>query len=250
MANYVRAKPDNLRTWFVENGIFPLIAAIGYAMTGLLNFWVGIILTVAASIFFARDLWNCKQRWAAAGVAAFIIVFLVMAFKPAPLVAILETPSGNYPTDREYYGVEWKTDYYPMNLVLSNGTDDDYEKFDLFVRASDYIARVGIDRSDTTNNCVAILENPEIDFILPELSAGGTTIPLFGKGENTASPIYRLRCDKIGYKSKVNFVFAMQSKPTWAILQTSYRLSSGRVLVKVFRQCFVQACPAMPLDLW
>jgi hypothetical protein len=62
MAKYVRADQDNLRTWVIQFGIIPLIFAVGFAMMGLLDFWMGLLLLTAATVIYAVDLMAHRSK--------------------------------------------------------------------------------------------------------------------------------------------------------------------------------------------
>ena len=70
MVKYVRADPNDIRTWIVQWGIVPLIFAVGFAMMGLLDFWLGLLLLTAATAAYVYDLWNKKQKRAIFATAA------------------------------------------------------------------------------------------------------------------------------------------------------------------------------------
>src|SRR5882724_95877 len=104
MAKYVRAESDSPRSWVVAWGVPALILAVGFAMTGFVNFWLGIALMALAVTAMSFDLWFKHQNWELKAkirsiVALWIgyLVFLWFAFVPAPLQVVIDVPPGNYP---------------------------------------------------------------------------------------------------------------------------------------------------------
>ena len=57
MARYARVEPDTLRTWAVQFGVPGLVLAIGFAMTGYANFWLGVVIMTLAVAALATDFW-------------------------------------------------------------------------------------------------------------------------------------------------------------------------------------------------
>ena len=181
-----------------------------------------------------------------------IIVYVViiwLAFVPAPLIVLVQPSDGNYLTDSEHLGIKWKSEYYPVNLVLTNETKNDFEKFYLYIQVSKPMAEVGVGKS--INTCVPSIVTPKVHFSLSQITANGTTIPLFGEGsDKTSSPYYKIRCDKVAANSNVEFVFAVLSgKPEWATIQATF-FAAGRDRVQVLPKCFSGSCLAMPKLLW
>jgi hypothetical protein len=232
----------------------PTVFAVGFAMTGLVNFWSGILLMALAAIVMIVDIWRNHVSWSRQNkiVGSIVIgagygVLLWFAFVAAPLNVLVNIPDGNYPTNQDVLGIKWKGSYYPVKLVITNETDVDFNSFDSYVRTSGQIVRVGIRRS--INQCVASLENPYMmanASISHEENGQMITVPLFQDDQESVSTFYRIRCDKIAAQSRIEIVLASTSgKPTWAAIKSSYS-AAGRSRNSFVPQCFVKSCSDMP----
>jgi hypothetical protein len=255
MAKYIRADIDTPRSWSVAWGIWPLIFAVGFAMTGFLNFWWGIVLMGLAALAMAFDIWRNHNAWSRNNkitcillIAAGYLILLWFAFVAAPLDVLINIPDGNYPTNQDVLGIKWKASYYPVNIVLGNETDADFNGFDSYVRTNNQIFRVGIRHS--INQCVASLENPYMVManasISHEENGQIVSVPIFQDDQESVSTFYRIRCDKIAAKSRVEIVLASTSgKPLWTAIKSTYS-AAGRSRDRFNSQCFTKACPGIP----
>lgn len=251
MVKYVRADPDDIRTWIVQWEIVPLIFAVGFAMMGLLDFWLGLLLLTAATAAYVYDLWNKKQKRAIFATAAIYILILTWAFRPTPLTVLIDLPQGNYSVDSIIRGIKWKSDYYPVNFVLINKSRNDYTDFKAYFRTDALITKVGIKPS--INQCVAYIEAPEVKFALPQITKTGPsgeliTTPLDEDDVPQTASTFQIRCDKIAAKSRVDLVLAtVRLKPRCAASQVNY-VAIGREHVSYYSQCFSPPCKDLPKE--
>lgn len=256
MARYVRADEAPVRAWITLLGIIPLYGGIGFAMTGYINFWVGIAILIATALAFAVHFWVANKtlspRVRVSGVALIVSALALMlwfVFVPAPLGVVIDAPSGNYQKGEQIFGLEWREDYYPVNITISNDSDHAYENFiSHFTTNLRLIARAGV--SGGINQCIATPENTAIDISQATLSVPGKnlSIPLFQSNKQFPASIYRVRCDKISPHSRIDVILALDgsAKPTWAIGSFRYDAVNRHRGPLYIPRCFEVACPNMP----
>jgi len=84
-------KPTLLE-WIFKIGL-PLVAliAVGIGMTGYLNFWLGVVITLLATVFFAIAWWRVSRHHSLIEkicgfgmVPIFIAIIVAIVFRPAP----------------------------------------------------------------------------------------------------------------------------------------------------------------------
>ena len=120
----------------MQLGVTSVIFAIGFAMTGYVSFWRGIILMSAVIALYLGNLWffekKIEKRQKLGQAVVLIISYAVLlwfVFVPAPLAVLIDRPPANYPIDQDFLGIKWKADYYPVNFVITNETENDYTDF-------------------------------------------------------------------------------------------------------------------------
>jgi hypothetical protein len=251
MAQYAKIQPETLRTRVMQLGVTSVIFAIGFAMTGYINFWRGVILMSAVVAIYLGNLWFFEkkiEKREKVGQTLVLLgsyaILLWLVFVPAPLTVLIDRPQGNYPAGLDFLGVQWKADYYPVNFVIINETESDYNDFDSYIQTNLHFAKIGIKTS--LNQCEVAKELAEIGMALPQVSGEGVTIPLFEENSNTISSFYHVRCSRIAPRSRVQFVLAtVGGKPDWGAIEVRY-MAVGRERHNFFPQCFSKACPSMP----
>jgi hypothetical protein len=100
--------------------------------------------------------------------------------------------------------------------------------------------------SGSINQCVATPENPYVSIFDATLSSKGTSLPLFREDQQFSSSFYRVRCDKIAARSKVEIVLAIirQDKLSWAAGRAGYN-AVNRARSSSYGQCFSAPCDDM-----
>jgi hypothetical protein len=86
-------KPTLLE-WIFKIGLPLALIALGIGMTGYSNFWLGVLIALFATVFFAIAWWlisrhhSLIQKICGFGVVAiFIAIIVAIVSRPAPLVA-------------------------------------------------------------------------------------------------------------------------------------------------------------------
>ena len=222
MAKYVRAdaaRPDadSMLVWGVAFGV-PVIA-VGLAMTGYIDFWRGIGLMTAGLVVVIGDVWIGHRAWktkqrtiatvAATGLCA---VILWLVFVPAPLGVLIERPAAHYPVDSDFYGIQWKSDYYPVNFLVENDTNGDYADFETYVETNLSFTRIGIKKS--INQCDATKDLAGVKTAFGELAKldNGKLIevtPVLDDDSKIVSSFYHIRCSRIAPHSSVQLALAV-----------------------------------------
>jgi hypothetical protein len=137
-AKYVRTEPVTIRSWLSGHGFIGLVLALGVAMTGAIDYWVGLALVIAGSAWAAREFWTTfheDARKAALGVGAIFFVcaaFIWHSYTPAPLYVTIGFPAGTYASGENVLGIIWKDTYFPISISVENPTDNVYTTFDAF----------------------------------------------------------------------------------------------------------------------
>jgi hypothetical protein len=133
MAKYVRLDslpapppPKPINTWIVALGIVPLVFALGFAMTGYINFWLGICIMSVAAFGFAISFWfatptvTSKQRWSGvAGILAVYALTLWFVFVPAPIDVLIVPTGANYEEGSVVNGLHGSQSIGPSTLGLA-----------------------------------------------------------------------------------------------------------------------------------
>jgi hypothetical protein len=253
MAQYARIQPETFRARIMQIGVTSVIFAIGFAMTGYINFWRGIFLMSIIIAIYLGNLWLLEKkitsREKGLQTAVLIVsygVLLWFVFVSAPLDVLIADASGNYAADTDVFGFKWKSEYYPINVRIYNDTDSDYGEFDAYVRTSNSIAGI-VKPKNSLNQCVfeAGFGPTGLLVAFPEISSSGmlVTPPSFNFDVST---FYHIRCDHIPIKFPVELiVVATPGKPEWAAIQAHY-MAAGRYRDPYFPQCFAALCPHMP----
>jgi hypothetical protein len=255
MARYVRADEDTLVSWMVAYGLTALLLALGFAMTGYINFWLGVAAMAGGVCILMADIWLRHKYWTRTQriggtltVCAAFVIILWFVFIAAPLDVLFDTPAGNYSADREIFGVKWKPEYYPVNIAIGNDTSNDYNNFDGYLVTNVSIAKVGIRK--TINQCFATLENPYVRFAFPIFTHIENGKPIsdlqFQDDQNTASKFYRIMCGKISTKSEVDIVLAtVGGPPLWIAMKAEY-FAAGRGRSNFSSACFATSPAPSP----
>lgn len=153
----------SVQSWLVGRlGAIALMFALGVSMTGIVNPKIGIALTTIGCAWAAIDYWGQFQRQGEravgiSGIALVWLLFIWFSFVSAPLVIVADVPKGNYAAGDIVYGIKWKAEYSPINVIMNNDTGYDYNNFELFVRTNQtYISQPGIKAGK--NHCIATEE--------------------------------------------------------------------------------------------
>jgi hypothetical protein len=256
MAQYARVLPETIRTRIMQIGVTSVIFAIGFAMTGYVSFWRGIFLMSAIIAFYLGNLWYFEKKmatrekgWLTLALVVSYAVLLWFVFIAAPLNVFFEFPPANFPADRVFFGVKWRSEFYPINVVLINKNDISYDGFDSYIKTNALIAKIGI--KDSINHCVPSSENPgpSADVMVEFAQTDGThvVIPLNQEDQTQATTFFRVRCDKVAANSKIELVVAtVQGPPKWVAMQTSY-MAAGRSRSPFFSSCLTKTpCSDIP----
>ena len=256
MAKYARIQPDTFRSRIMQLGVTSVIFAIGFAMTGYVSFWRGIILMSGVIALYLGNLWFFEKKieklqklWQTVVLIISYAVLLWLVFVPAPLAVLIDRPTANYPIDQDFLGIKWKTDYYPVNFIIINETENDYTDFESYVQTNLKFAKIGIRNS--LNQCEVAKDLAGMEMALPQLTTQqqngqSTTIPLFEENSNAISSFYHVRCSRIAPRTRVQFVLAVVGgQPDWGAMEVRY-LAVGRVRYNFFSLCFLKLCPSMP----
>ncbi len=256
MAKYARVDEAPLRSWLTLLGIIPLYGSIGFAMTGYINFWLGVGIIVLSTLAFAVHFWLSNkaqsQRLRVSGVIVIVTVLLCtlwIVFVSAPLQVVIDVPPGNYPKGQQIFGIEWMEGYSPVNVTASNNTDIVYENFDSYFRTDGvWIARAGVNGG--INQCVATPENTlgeitQASFSIPDKKL---SIPLFQSDKQFPASIYRVRCDKLAPHSHIEILLAINNPktPEWAIGSFRFNAANRHRGPFFIPKCFFSSCPDMP----
>jgi hypothetical protein len=254
MAKWERVEESPWRTWLTLVGIIPFYGSIGFAMTGYINFDLGIAVLCLTAAIFAVHFWLANKvqsrRFRASGVIAIFVgsaVTLWLVFVPAPLVVLIDAPPENYAEGQQIFGLEWKKTYFPINITVRNDTSLTYDNADFYFRTDKtFIARAAV--SGHLNTCEAAPENSAIAISQATFSTKDVSIPLFEDDKQFPASIYRVRCDKISPRSHVDIILAIEdaTKPAWAV--GSFRFdATNRHRGPIYSQkCFIGSCRDMP----
>jgi hypothetical protein len=232
-----------------------LILAMGFAMTGYVNFYLGVSIMTLAIVAITVNLWlrteGISNNIRGGSVIAIIGLYgigLWFLFVAAPLIVAITMPPGNYPVDQDVFGVKWKQEYYPVTYIVENETANDYDHYDSYVRTNKQITKVAIRNS--LNQCIA---SPEIPGSLiygwnishPE-NGKIVSVPIFQDQNDVVSTDYRIRCDKISSNSRIEIVLAIiGGKPDWATVSSKY-VAVGRSRLWFASQCLSPPCENVP----
>jgi hypothetical protein len=256
MAKYVRAEPFSIRPWLIALGVLPLLIAVGFAMTGFINFKFGIIIMIVCTLLLAADFWYISKsiqlvkRICVEGIIFFVLsLILWFIFVSAPLSVLIDAPPGNYPKGEDILGIQWTGEYSPVIITLINDTDIEYNNFDSYVRTDNkFIAHVGV--YGGINNCIATPENTSLLIFNPTLSDDKKeiSVPLFQENKQFPASIYRIRCDRISMRSHVNVVLAVigPTNPTWTIGSFQYAAANRSRGPLFFSKCLSGPCSNIP----
>jgi hypothetical protein len=233
-----------------------IVLAIGFAMTGYVNFYLGIvILTIGVTLVCVNVWFKTKTRSTYSRIA---ILFLIAGayvgslwffmFVAAPLDVLMTTVDANYEAASTVLGLTWKSEYWPVNIRIDNDTDYIYSGYDAYIRTNLGIAKIVLRPS--INNCVATFEDPHLQTFsaYSKIFKNGTyiTVPMFEQGDPVVSTFYRIRCDKLAAKSSVQILLAVVGgQPTWAAMSSHYD-AVERNRVSFNRQCFKEPCADIP----
>jgi hypothetical protein len=255
-SKYVKKEPTTIQSWLSHHGVIGLVIAIGVAMTGAIDFYVGIVLVVAGAVWAISDFRKAfhsepiKDTFGIIAIALLCIAFVYHSYVFAPInVSILVTPD-NYAAGENVLGIEWKENYFPITIVLENPTDVDYDDFDArFVpggpRFGDKDPKsVLIAKANAIggiNNCIIGPDNPFIHSYM--IGPEGFGHPLFGPDRDVKSNIIRLRCDKISSHSRIEVLIALDERvrPDWLVGDIQYK-SSNISRSSYPTQCFIAKC--------
>jgi hypothetical protein len=254
VVKYIRADNDTISAWLVAYGLPGLLFAVGFAMTGYLNFLVGILAMGVAATILIGDAWVRHKTWTrrqrigtTSAICVAYAAILWFVFVPAPLKVVIDAPPGNYPNGENIFGIQWAENYFPLNITMINDTDIAYENFDSYFRTDGVlIIRAGV--SGGINQCTATPENTAISISQATLSTENKSrsIRLFENDKQYPASIYRVRCDKVAPHSHIDVVLALGGKANWAIGSFRYN-AANRLRGPLYTpKCLVDACPNLP----
>jgi hypothetical protein len=256
----------SIQTVLMNLGVPGIGLGVGLALVTF-KFWLAMAFMVGAIILFWWMLlrtFSETQKWQRRGgvfvslIAGVIIVWAIWV--PNSIGVLLVSEPGDYPLDRDIYGIKWKANYSELTLMLDNMSATDLTNVDTYVRTDLMIANVGI--APSINACTSQAWFPA-EMTTPKLigkdAAGNrVSIPALEKNRPITSSIYRIRCDRLLARSSIEIKFAVmqglfvadKKQPRWAKLW--YSLVAGyRPVDGSSAKCFIgeNQCPDMPAKL-
>jgi hypothetical protein len=254
MARYIRADEAPIRSWITLLGIIPLYGGIGFAMTGYINFWVGVVVLILTAVALAVHFWLANEirplRIRITGViviSAALAATLWLVFVSAPIDVLISAPPGNYQKGTRVLSLEWKDGETPVQVRIANESELPYENFDSYYRVdSTTISRVGI--YSGINTCAATPENKISTLAQASISVDGVSIPLFQPDQQNPASVYRVRCNKLAAHSHIDIVLAIagSEKPKWDIGSFRYDALNRHRGPQFFPKCLVEPCKELP----
>jgi hypothetical protein len=148
------------------------------------------------------------------------------------------------------YGIKWKADYVPVNILMMNESDMDYSNYEVYITTNQSIADVGVDAG--RNKCMADVKTPHLEIASPTLSFIGEDGKVITRpiALSKQGKFYLIQCDKLGTHSKIDVVLAVIredpfAKLAWAALSARY-VADNRARVYPAEQCFLASCADNP----
>jgi hypothetical protein len=228
--------PPTAWSWLSRNGILALVIATGVAMTGAVDFYVGIALVIGGTLWAVIDLWRDfthdrhKAAYGSLIIIALCTAFVWHSYTPAPLDVTIVVPAVNYSNGESVLGLEWKPNYFPIFIEISNLSDTEYEAIDgRFVpgggpefRLENNPHAVIIGKGHVVggvNNCVIGRAMPFLEWFV-----NGRLIPMETATEDIRSNVAGIRCDKISAHSTVQIILAPDHpvRPDWVVGDIQY----------------------------
>jgi hypothetical protein len=251
---------------FLVLGIPALGFGLGFAMIQI-NFWVGIgLMTLFVPLFWwliSRAF--TEQEWIKrlVGVAGSIVIFGVILWAvwvPASVHFAFGNESVDHPSGSEINGIKWREDFSQLTVLIYNYGSADLRNLDIYITTDLLIAGAGIGPGLNTCSAEAVPANMTIGSmatIYTDSSGNIIEIPWTDQNKKIASSLYRIKCDGLASKSKIEIKLPILVKDwtrgepkrqvRWAVLWVSY--SAGyRPVHMTQSKCFTSPCNDMPTD--
>jgi hypothetical protein len=244
----------------MQLGLPVLGIGVGLAMTGYVNFWLGIAIAALAVVVLLLDLWRLVRNgsFLKKGMAFSIGIICVglitwIAFRPVPLGASFALGPGNYPENSEIGGIKWEKGFSDVRLILSNDTKLDFGNIDLTVKTNQFIAKIG--SMDAFSQCKsAPIDQMHVTILSLDITdASGKKQTILGTP--AAAKSFRVHCDVLLSGDDIHLViallnvnafkngqrpdtlFAPPENARWAMVDATYD-AAGRTREEIHSTCF------------
>jgi hypothetical protein len=153
-----------------------------------LKFWGGVVASIVLSIFVGWMIWI-----------------------PSPGPPLLVIENNPFPTNKDVYGIKWKSEYSSITIAYVNFTGYSYNNLDLLIATGASIYDKGI--YSGTNTCAGEFWSPistaAMTWTVRGVEGGPLAIPMLATN-TTWSNMYHVHCDGLSNNSaKIEIILAV-----------------------------------------
>jgi hypothetical protein len=210
---------------FLVLGIPSLGFGLGFAMIQI-NFWVGVGLMV---LFLPLFWWLISRVFEEGepvkriiGVITSIGIFAGIMWAiwvPASIRVGFDDEPVDHPPGSEIYGIKWREDYSQLTMMLYNYGVTDMRDVDLRIATDLLIAGAGIGPGINACSAEAAAAGKitfgKIATMYTDRSGKTIEIPWTDQNRRLASSLFRIKCERVASKSKIEIKFPILAKD-WA----------------------------------